>query len=1134
MLFVFGYRAQKLRSKKLSVVLHKSSAFPNINSSTVAVHFKQILDKENNVIEHIPNTDIVVSRTVFKDNSSHYSIDGKKVHFKEVAALLKGHGIDLDHNRFLILQGEVESIAMMKPTGKNDNESGLLEYLEDIIGTARYKQPLIKITDRVEILNEERTEKINRCKIAEREMKDLQNPKNEAVQYLKLENELEKNKSLCIQKNILITNRQITEFTTDLEASTNILKKHDEEMTILVQERKEKEAIVKAENKKTETLRKEKETSETKIKNTENEQIQIQALLESSNKERKQFAVQVKKETEKLEDLKKLPGKNTVEINECETKILKLTKQKIDFENQLAQNLLSLQDETKPLIDKKENLQTKLIDLKKCVDESKSELDIVTSELSICNHNEITERRKLESMKNSIKDSYQTLNEKKEKLDSLNVEIPGINQEIIESQEKVKILQNEEIEFQRKVGNLRGTIEESVRTMQQTKSRGHVLDSLMKEKNNGNIPGILGRLGDLGGIDERYDVAISTACGRLDNIIVDTVNTAQACIEHLKKYDVGRASFVALEKVSHLHRQSQQRIQTPENVPRLFDLVRVEDERVYAAFYFALRDTLVSNDLEQGTRIAYGAKRFRVVTLNGDLIETSGTMSGGGKNKCRGRMGQQVTTKTSVSVGTPKSNRDVENLQRQAEELQNKLNYNQQQQGELERQIEQLKNSLRLKNAEIKKLTMEVKSLSDQLPRIQEQVDRQQERADRIRSDPEKVRELEEKIEEKKTEFEKSTKAAEKITTQVDHITTQINEITGSKVKDFQNKIASLTKQIDKLTANVNKLKVEITTSERNVKKSEDKIVNIQAEIKTAEKCILENVEKRKECVKQIEELKVRFEELIEELREAQSGYSDILKQITEIEKKENQRKLKRLELEQICQSVDKKLSDEKNLLPRLKNKLIPLKLRKLPDEELETLKTYTEEELDTYTIDDIEYKRLHFEEKLGSNKPNLGVIEEFFEKTKIYIQRVNILEEVTKKRNDMKDLLDKVKKNRYTEFMNGFQIITKKLKEMYQMITLGGDAELELVDSMNPFNEGVVFSVRPPKKSWKMISNLSGGEKTLSSLALVFALHYYKPSPLYVMDEIDAALDFKNVSIVAYYIRVGQTFFVFFFEFFI
>lgn len=126
----------------------------------------------------------------------------------------------------------------------------------------------------------------------------------------------------------------------------------------------------------------------------------------------------------------------------------------------------------------------------------------------------------------------------------------------------------------------------------------------------------------------------------------------------------------------------------------------------------------------------------------------------------------------------------------------------------------------------------------------------------------------------------------------------------------------------------------------------------------------------------------------------------------------------------------------------------------------------------------------------------------------------------MTAARDAIRKEYDDLRKQRLTEFMDGFNIITLKLKEMYQMITLGGDAELELVDSLDPFSEGIVFSVRPPKKSWKNISNLSGGEKTLSSLALVFALHHYKPTPLYVMDEIDAALDFRNVSIVAHYIK--------------
>lgn len=94
---------------------------------------------------------------------------------------------------------------------------------------------------------------------------------------------------------------------------------------------------------------------------------------------------------------------------------------------------------------------------------------------------------------------------------------------------------------------------------------------------------------------------------------------------------------------------------------------------------------------------------------------------------------------------------------------------------------------------------------------------------------------------------------------------------------------------------------------------------------------------------------------------------------------------------------------------------------------------------------------------------------------------------------------------------MDGFNIISSNLKETYQSLNKDGDAELEIIDTHSPFSEGINFTVRPPKKSWKPISKLSGGEKTLSSLALIFALHQYKPTPLYFLDEIDASLDYRN-----------------------
>lgn len=105
----------------------------------------------------------------------------------------------------------------------------------------------------------------------------------------------------------------------------------------------------------------------------------------------------------------------------------------------------------------------------------------------------------------------------------------------------------------------------------------------------------------------------------------------------------------------------------------------------------------------------------------------------------------------------------------------------------------------------------------------------------------------------------------------------------------------------------------------------------------------------------------------------------------------------------------------------------------------------------------------------------------------------MNELELITEERNDRRRAFEKLRRQRLEEFMAGFGVITLKLKEMYQMITLGGDAELELVDSLDPFSEGIVFSVRPPKKSWKNISNLSGTRNSTKSIIIrSFEIDFY------------------------------------------
>ncbi|VEL29604.1 unnamed protein product, partial [Protopolystoma xenopodis] len=202
LLFVFGYRSSKVRSKKLSLLIHKSDVLPDVPCCCVEVHFQKIIDTGpmDDDFEVVSENDFVVSRKAFQDNSSQYFINDCRANFKEVTTLLRRNGIDLDHNRFLILQGEVEQISLMKPKAISEHEDGFLEYLEDIIGCNRFKKPLEILANRIEKLSDLRLEKLSRVKAVEQEKNSLESIRNEAFAYLKLVNNLTHIKNLQYQQ----------------------------------------------------------------------------------------------------------------------------------------------------------------------------------------------------------------------------------------------------------------------------------------------------------------------------------------------------------------------------------------------------------------------------------------------------------------------------------------------------------------------------------------------------------------------------------------------------------------------------------------------------------------------------------------------------------------------------------------------------------------------------------------------------------------------------------------------------------------------------------------------------------------------------------------------------------------------
>lgn len=469
----------------------------------------------------------------------------------------------------------------------------------------------------------------------------------------------------------------------------------------------------------------------------------LTAELVETNKRRKNNMELVKSETSKLDEIKKVPENNKREIEEFERLIIK-QQSAAEKESTILEKLMeTVQEKTEPLIKKRTDLETKLIDHKKKVNDAKASYDLAESELKIYTTVEQTEKDKLIQLQETLQKTMETLRERKEQLTEFETKIPNDEKSLRNAQKQLETLKQQEHEVRQRLDRLNSEVAEKNSAMYASRSRNQVINALMEEKRRGRLPGIFGRLGDLGAIDAKYDVAISTACGPLDNVVVDTVDTAQACIEFLRSNNIGRATFIPLEKQQRFIAQCNRKITTPENVSRLFDLIKVEDPQVLPAFYYGLHDTLVANDLNQATRIAYGAKRWRVVTLKGELIETSGTMSGGGRTVSRGRMGQSIV-RAEPSAG------DIEKLQDGINKLKDEYVVLRQQQPPIEQQINTLTIELREMAVKRERYKLEFNTLKTQEPSLRVQIKNQEKKTAKTVSDPVKVKTLKKAIDTKK------------------------------------------------------------------------------------------------------------------------------------------------------------------------------------------------------------------------------------------------------------------------------------------------------------------------------------------------------------------------------------------------
>ncbi|GAA5896181.1 condensin subunit SMC4 [Sporobolomyces salmoneus] len=1189
LLFVFGFRASKMRQGKFSELIHNSGPVAGENENgeendgegmewdqeaddsgseeevgrkgkgkggkkgkgkkketenysrgggcdfaTVEVWFREVIDLPGSKDDFkvVPNSQLIVARTVKRDNTTKYTVNGKTVTAGEVKSLLLGRGIDLTHNRFLILQGEVESIAQMKPKGVNDSDEGLLEYLEDIIGTAQYKPQIEEALLEVEKLGESRQSQMNRVKLVEKEKGALESRKKDADSYLRDQLELVSLQNQLYQRNAHQAQADKIEVESRAAAAKQEL---DEEL--------EKQ---KADREKYTEDQVYYEQQKTECKAVEDEVARIEKDLATLKKTDVQLTEQRKSLSTKIKKLEKSLSEDRHGKSEAENSMRnhgetleKFGGEKEKLKGELEREQEELGKVMDALRDKIEGFSTQIETEQQALAPWKEQIEEKQNEVKIAQQQLDDLRGKGESVKADIERTQTELEELKEsrttklaELKDLQKQRKSIATEVSSTRERLQAEKTNEAKYRTKVVDARSKTAEAKASQTARRSAGDVLSAVLKLKEQGRLPGFHGRLGDLGRIDDKYDVAISTAgAGGLDSLVVDSRETAETIFEHLRRYNVGRAQCLALDRFGQVDLSP---IATPGETRRLFDLVTPKDPIYAPVFLHTLRNTLVAKTWEEAHSVSSGkvdGRRWRVVTIDGNIAEASGAAQVGGSRPLRGRMSSKIA-KDDFSP------EQVARFEQEEESANEKLREFLDDHKKVEDELKGLEKQLREIEGEIPKREMDLEANEKDAAEKEELLEELQSHSKPDAGDVKRISQLSKSIEGFEKELDKLRSKASGYEERINKLQAQIEEVGGLKLKSQKAKVSDLQEQIRHNEDRFVKAKTGKAKAEKDLAKLLKNIEGNTAKLEESQAEVAEIVEQLEVNTAEMDPIR----ETVDSIREALTDKREELQTLkAELDEQEGAIiEFKKLEakLRATFNDHEKQLKEMNRIFDHWTSKLGELEMPETDqlddeddddeDEENAVRKVRFEDVLrvlEPEEIDSIDGKKLKadiafLEERLEKNTADLAVLQEYRRRNEEFRKRAEEFEAVSKEWESAKNQVTELRNQRLVQFMKGFGIISNKLKEMYQMITLGGNAELELYDSADPFSEGILFSVMPPKKSWKNISNLSGGEKTLSSLALVFALHVYKPTPLYFMDEIDAALDFRNVSIVANYIK--------------
>jgi structural maintenance of chromosome 4 len=922
MLFVFGKKAKKLRLNKVSELIHSSDAcLTNPPQYTkVSVYLHEIIDTGDGDDDYdvVPNTSVVVSRVARVDNTSQYQIDGRNSTFKQVADYLGTRGIDLDNNRFLILQGEVEMISMMPPKGKTDGDEGLLEYLEDIIGINKYVEAANIAAAKVEQLGEVRQERLHRVRAAEKEKDGLSSAKAEAEALVSKDREIRRKKNVLYQIYSMYARNEGDEAGTE---RTELLTKLNEDHTKLVEA---DNRVAEIENGMSDQKKEYDdvyaELTETKeaYASYERQDIQMRENMKHEKTTIKKLEDKVAGEMKKMEDAQLAMVDAETSIPTLEEQITECTERRAAEDSKLEVIL----DETKSITETlRLELEAKSHELapmqqertvyQNSLDTAQMEVDLLEDGVSRALEQLTNAERELSELDGRQRDTRTKLKECETELTVSKARVSKAEVELQDLGPKETALAKKSIDLVTQVEIARSSMQQSATGL------SRVASAIIKaSKKGGDLAncGVMGRLGDLATIDEQYDVAVSTACGMLDHIVVQTTAGTQKCLEHLRAHNLGRASFVPLDKMKK--GAFDRAVETPEGAPRLFDLICPGHAAIAPALYLAVGDTLVAPDLETATRWAYDfGKRWRVVTVDGKLIETSGTMSGGGNSVQKGKMKlsndktKGVASTTNVGGGDT-SPEELKQLEEEAKVAQDELKACRDRRRELIEEIRTLNKLIKTHSVKLPKLRMEIEGfdttrevLTKQLPTLREQ-------STLSAIDEAKKSELLKKVVKCKSEMSACVAATSKLEAEVAKLQKNIVTAGGARLTNQQKACDKAKKDLNDANKELAAAKSTITNSKKIIIKAEKAKEMAETDLQRSREA-LETIQAEHVGLEgQAKEVMEAYEQVKKDEAEKRQALALVSKECEKLKQAQQKLKCAEVELHAKIETLDKQVKD--------------------------------------------------------------------------------------------------------------------------------------------------------------------------------------------------------------------------------